>query len=412
MDLTGIYEAPSLSINYLRQPQYVDRKCTEANEAQVERFKTLEMDIGIPTPMNELQGRFFTDFVFIWRSYIDDPLTWRYDSPVFRALSIAILRLAAWDFEVSFDCDVELPISFASIPRWRYPETGVYWFHGYLVVLQDGIESEAMINEAVSKAKSYLNNSRLRRCNIYMIVVSPRRIAFVELSHNTVLVSRRLILLSNHSATECSPGFRALARVLTSNCWKMPHAYRERWQNYIPREIVQMILHELKPRDTVAFAQASFAAKQCYYASESQFKNVAVQNFKSSIPCCGKRSGLETHGICCSKCHAWQHLECVGLESYSSSDQYVCTGCHEETYMVLDPGGINRFSCRKGREGSQVKVGGSAKSLQLRLSKPSHLRRELQFLGNLVSVAPSLVQYTILFNHSFSGLAYGLEDSS
>lgn len=80
--------------------------------------------------------------------------------------------------------------------------------------------------------------------------------------------------------------------------------------------------------------------------------------------------------------------------------------------MVLDPGGINRFSRRKGREGCPVNVGGSAKSLQLRLSKPSYLRPELQFLGNLVSIAPSLVQYTILFNYSFSGLAYGLEDSS
>jgi hypothetical protein len=80
--------------------------------------------------------------------------------------------------------------------------------------------------------------------------------------------------------------------------------------------------------------------------------------------------------------------------------------------MVLDPGGINRFSRRKIREGCQIRVGGFVKSLQLRLSKPSHLRPELQFLGNLVSVAPSLIQYTILFNHSFSGLAYGFEDST
>lgn len=78
--------------------------------------------------------------------------------------------------------------------------------------------------------------------------------------------------------------------------------------------------------------------------------------------------------------------------------------------MALDPGGINRFSRRKIRAGCQVRAEGLVNSLQLRLSKPSHLRPELRFLGNLVSVAPSLIQYTILFNHSFSGLAYGLED--
>ncbi|KAJ6186120.1 hypothetical protein N7519_007421 [Penicillium mononematosum] len=396
-----------------QNPQYMSSEYISGsnNKAQAKQFETFEIDFGIPTPMNELQGRFFTDLVFIWRFYVDDPSTWRYDSPVFRVLSIAFLRLAAWDFEVSFDYNVELPISFASIPRWSYPDADVYWFHGYLVVLQDDVESNAMINGAVSKAESYIGDSLLRHDNVRLIVISPRHVAFVELSHEVVLASRNLISLSNHSATRCSSGFRALARVLTSNCWKKPCAYREKWPVNMPPEIVRMILHELEPRDAVAFSQASFTAEQCYYASESQFKNIDVRSFKSSIHCCGKRTGLETHGICCSKCQAWQHLECVGLKNYSSGYQYVCTGCQERACMVLDPGGINGFSRRKIREGCEVSVGGSVKSLQLRLSKPSHLRPELRFLGNLVSVPPSLIQYTILFNHSFSGLAYGLEDS-
>lgn len=413
MDLAKIQEASSINHHMVQNAQHMSSEyvCGSNNKAQAKQFETFEIDFGIPTPMNELQGRFFTDLVFIWRFYVDDPSTWRYDSPVFRVLCIASLRLAAWDFEVSFDYNVELPISFASIPLWSYPDADVYWFHGYLVVLQDDVESNAMINGAVSKAESYIGDSLIRHNDVRLIVISPRHVAFVELSHEVVLASRSLTLLSNHSATRCSSGFRALARVLTSNCWKKPCVYKEKWPVNMPPEVVQMILHELEPRDAVAFSQASFTTEQCYYASESQFKDIDVQSFKSSIPCCGKRTRLETDGICCSKCHAWQHLECVGLENYSSSDQYVCKGCQERGSLVLDPGGINGFSRRKIREGCHVRAGGSVKSLQLRLSKPSHLRPELRFIGNLVSVPPSLIQYTILFNHSFSGLAYGLEDS-
>lgn len=414
MDLAKIHEISSINYPMAEKPQQYrfSEYIYESNKAQAKQFEALEMDFGFPTPMNELQGRFFTDLVFIWRFYVNDPSTWRCNSPVFRILCVAFLRLAAWDLEVSFDSNVELPISFTSMPLWSYPNADVYWFHGYLVVLQDELESEAMIDEAVSKAKSYIGNSRLQHDDVRLIVISPRRVVFVELSCYVVRASRSLILLSNYSATKCSPGFRALARVLTSNCWKKPRAHGEKWPVNLSPEIVQMILHELEPRDAVAFSQASFAAEQCYYASESQFKNIDVQSFKSSIPCCGKRTGLETHGICCSEFHVWQHLECVGLESYSSGHQYVCIGCREGACMVLDPGGINWFSRRETREHCQVRAEGLVKSLQLRLSKPAHLRPKLKLLGSLVPIPPSLIEYTIRFNHSFSGLAYGLEDSS
>ncbi|KGO77093.1 hypothetical protein PITC_024490 [Penicillium italicum] len=296
MELAKIHEASSKNHQMVGKPQHMfSENVCESNKAQAKKFATFEMDFGIPTPMNELQGRFFTDLVFIWRFYIDDPSTWRYKSPVFRVLCSAFLRLAAWDFEVSSDCNVELPISFASIPLWSYPDGDVYWFHEYLIVLQDEVVYKAMINGAVSKAKSYIGDSLLRHHDVRLIIISPRHVAFVELSHEVVLASKSLTFLSNYSATHCSSGFRALARVLTSNCWKKPRAHREKWPVNMPLEIFQMILHELEPRDAVAFSQASFAAEQCYYASESQFKNIDVRSFKSSIPCCGKRTGLETH---------------------------------------------------------------------------------------------------------------------
>ena len=172
MDLAKIHKISSINYHMVQKPQYlVCEYVCESNNAQAKQFETCEMDFGIPTPMNELQGRFFTDLVFIWRFYIDDPSTWRYNSPIFRVLCIAFLRLAAWDFEVSSDCNVELPISFASIPLWSYPGADVYWFHGYLVVLQEDVESKAMINGAVSKAELYIGDSRLSHDDVRLIVI-------------------------------------------------------------------------------------------------------------------------------------------------------------------------------------------------------------------------------------------------
>ncbi|CAG7942211.1 unnamed protein product [Penicillium salamii] len=420
MNLTKIHEISRINFDMMRKPQYMlsDYTCV-SNKAQAKQFETFEIDFGIPTPMNELQERFFTDLAFVWRFYLDDPSTWRYDSPVFRVFCVAFLRLVAWDFEVSFDCNVcnvELPISFASIPLWSYPDADVYWFHGYLLILQDDLEPTAMINGAVSTAKSYVGDSRLSHDDVCLIVISPRHLVFVELSREVALASRGLVLLSNYSGTECSPGFRALARVLTSNCWRKPRAHREKWPVHMPLEVVQMILHELEPRDAVAFSQASFAAEQCYYASESQFKNVDVQSFESSIPCCGERTGvtgLQTCGIRCSECYAWQHLECLGLKNYSFDYRYVCMDCEYKACMVPKPGGIHGNRGFGKREGCEVRAEGLVQSLELRLRKPSppQLPPELQFLGKLVLNVPSHIQYIILFNNSFSGLAYGLDYS-
>jgi hypothetical protein len=179
MDLAKIHETSSINYHMVQKPQYIfSEYICESNRAQAKQFETFEMDFGIPTPMNELQGRFFTDLV------------------LFGAFMSMTLR------------------------------------HGDTILLYLGY----------------------------------------------------YVLLSNYSATRCSSGFRALARVLTSNCWKKPRAHREKWPVNMPPEIVRMILHELERRDAVAFSQASFAAEQCYYASESQLKNIDVRSFKSSIP--------------------------------------------------------------------------------------------------------------------------------
>ncbi|PLB50390.1 hypothetical protein P170DRAFT_508578 [Aspergillus steynii IBT 23096] len=372
-------------------------------------FGSLDIDPAIPTPMNELQERFFTDFVFMWRFYIDDPFTWRYDCPVFRVLAIAFLRLAAWDFELSHKGTLELPITFTSIPSWGYPKADTYWFHGFLVVLHENIETNPIINEALEIAKPHLDDYKGR--DVRLVLISPQHVAFAEISRDFISVSQSIALLTNSSALRCSPGFRALIRILTSDRWTKTLAARESSEVHIPPEVLHNILNELKPRDTVAFAQASLSFKRCYYASVPQFKDTAVLRFHSSVPCCGMRGGLDEDGICCRRCYTWRHAKCVDVKDWSSTEQYVCVDCREGKHpTALVPGQLNRVSCRVDREIYSIRVGGSEKTLHHRLTKPTHLRKELWFMRNTKPLPPCFIDYTVLFNGSFSGLAYGLGD--
>ncbi|RAK98533.1 uncharacterized protein BO80DRAFT_361406 [Aspergillus ibericus CBS 121593] len=416
-DLATVCQASSLSIDDLdAHPRYFPSDhvngSSKPNHVCIP-LGQLELRLGLPTPLNELQARFFIDFIFPWRYYIDDPQTWHYQSPVFPLITIALLRLAAWDLEVSPDWDVDLPIAFDSIPTWSYPEDTIYWFHRFLVVLHPNIESQAMLGSAVGKAQQYIENSTSRDSDVRLIIISPHHIAFAELSNNTVLSTSNLALLSDLSATHCSPGFRVLSRILTSDCWGKSNIHQETWQYRVPPEMLQLIMQKLEPRDAVALAQASFVAEMCYYSFISQFPGMTVRSFPLLIPCCGKRSGLEERGIMCTKCYAWQHADCINQESPPPGAPLICSSCRSgESSPGLNPGGIQRISRRKWRQGCQVEINGFPKLLQPRLLKPAHLRPALRFRGNIPPVPPELIDYTIRFNGTFSGLAYGVDDEA
>ncbi|KAJ6035790.1 hypothetical protein N7540_000069 [Penicillium herquei] len=390
----------------------LSRNNHKAHEIQIKSMtnetRTLRMDFGLPSPMNELQAQFFIDLVFLWRFYIDDPLTWKFTSPVFRTLCIAFLRLAAYDFEIAGAGNVasELPISSSSIPSWDYPESDSFWFHGYLILLQEDIISDAAVNRAILEAKSHMQSTKLTR----LILLSPQHVAFAEYSNYSVVVSQSLTLLSDTSGMQCSPGFRALSRVFTPGCWRTFSLNGETSllsQVGVPSEILQMIIHELTTRDIVSFAQASFAAETFYYSSVGQLKHTTVDRFQLLITCCGERAGLRESGICCTQCYSWYHTQCIGLEEMV--DHYICTAYRQIT-TELKPGGVHWFSRRKKRNGSKLIFRGSPKSLKVRLAKPAYLRPELRLIGNLWQVPPGQIDYSILFNGSFSGLAYGMED--
>ncbi|KAJ6178263.1 hypothetical protein N7519_008724 [Penicillium mononematosum] len=230
---------------------------------------------------------------------------------------------------------------------------------------------------------------------------------------NTKLRAARFLpLLTDSSATQCSPGFRVLAQVLSSNCWKMTWAHREKWPSYMPSEVLLGILRSLEPRDALSFAQASFEAERWYYASVPQFTDVSVQSLDLSIPCCGDRTGLEDSGVHCTRCRTWQHQMCIGLETLPFNDSFTCAVCLEKNPKAtrLTAGGINRLGGRAERRMCAIKIDGSAKSLRVRLSQPAHLRPDLRLIGDLIHNVPKgHIDFTIRFNGVFAGLAYGVE---
>lgn len=414
--LVDLCETSSISVESLRQlpfpsiPNYGKDQDLEFDSVSLE---PLNIQTALPTAMLELQHQFFLDFTFLWRSWIDDPITWHYGSRVFNAFSRAILRLASWDFEVSYDCDVPLPIDHSSIPSWQFPEEELYWFHGFLIILGPDLESHQMLRTAIARAKAFIGGFARTTHKVRSILISPRHIVFVELLQDAVACSEVLPLMTDRSASQCSPGFRVLAQALSTDCWKETWVHREKWPYPMPPEILSEILHTSEPRDAVSFAQASFEAERAYYASVPQFKHASVQRLDLSVPCCGDRTGLDGVGLHCRRCHAWQHRKCIGLETLVPDNSFICGSClkGDPKATQLTAGGIGRLNGRTKRRTCAITIDGSAKALRVRLSQPAHLRPELRLIGDLIHQVPKgLIDFTIRFNGGFSGLAYGLDD--
>lgn len=178
-----------------------------------------------------------------------------------------------------------------------------------------------------------------------------------------------------------------------------------------PPEVFEMILLNSKTKDIVSFTQASSVVRNLYYSSLPQLGDFRVRSFHASIQWCGIRRGIEGNGLYCSRCYAWSHATCVGVNNVPLHRQYLCSNCREtRLWPALDPGGVTKASRRKDREvGCGLDVSSVPKLLQLRVSPPAHLRPGIRILGTAGSVRPLLIDYTIRFSDDFSGLAYGLE---
>lgn len=244
----------------------------------------------------------------------------------FNTIAIGLLRIAAWDLEVSSDTQIDYPINGVNFPRWEAPQTDISWFHGYLVVLHRNINTKFSISAAICKAQSFLTISRKDAARL--IILSFRHVAFVEVSSKSVLCTRILPLIVNTSALQCSPGFRLLSYVLSSYCWKASLAHKEQLGVGLPPGILDLILGFCTPKDVLALSQASFIFQERYYSTIPQIQHLQLQSFKHSVPCCGKKHRLHKHWVYCPCCYACKHAECAGLKSGPRVDpQVICSDC-------------------------------------------------------------------------------------
>ncbi|OGM47945.1 hypothetical protein ABOM_002797 [Aspergillus bombycis] len=373
-------------------------------------LKSFGIKPSIPTRLNELQFQLFTDFVFTWRFYFDDTSTWEHSSSLFSALAIGILRIAAWDLEVRNMDTEELPITFSSLPRWKAPINEIFWFHKYLIVC---CHTDQIGTFVATKAQVFARSTN-HKGPVHGIAISIRHVVLFEIFNGNVLYSTPIPLVTNTSALCCSPGFRIMAYIFTSNRWKgVAVNPREYWGVTIPTELFENILATTMPRDLVSMAQASDLVEKWYYSSIPQIHDLKLQSFALSIPCCGKRNTSDATGVYCSVCYAWSHLECTDLSSVPfATDKLKCSDCQESRPCTsLDTGGIHQFyRAKRGRKACNVIHGGKTTNLRLRVSKPSSRRPELWLIRTHGPPPPQSVDYTIFFSETFSGLVYGFDE--
>ncbi|GKZ38944.1 hypothetical protein AbraIFM66950_011549, partial [Aspergillus brasiliensis] len=131
-DLRAVYEASSLSsVKCLENPQPPPSTQQTAGKVMTDEsarptLEPLHLNLDVPTPLNELQTRLYIHFLSVWRWHFLDPIIWRYDSLALNYFCFAILRLAAWDLEVSYDNDIHLPTPYYAVPPWSYPKDNMY----------------------------------------------------------------------------------------------------------------------------------------------------------------------------------------------------------------------------------------------------------------------------------------------
>lgn len=265
---------------------------------------------------------------------------------------------------------------------------------------------------AITRVKVYINNNiapNRKQRTVYLILTSLIQISFAELSSSRILWSEALPLIFNAAPKDCSPGFRVLASVLTSCCWKKSFADRERWGIPLPPEMLGMVLEALSPRDAISFARASFAVERCYYSSIPHLVVLKIARFVLSIPCCRLPDSIEKDGVYCRLCYTWKHARCLGIDELPPHRQYICSICEsEQLYAKLDAGGIFKEVRANDRSTACLVLdAGIPKALFLRIIKPSFFLRDGR---DLQSRLRWLVDYTVDFGTSFSGLEYGLED--
>ncbi|PLB42168.1 PHD finger domain-containing protein [Aspergillus candidus] len=361
-----------------------------------------------PAPLNELQFKVFTDFILTWRFYLGDFSTWERSFSLFSKLAIGLLRIAAWDLEIR-NTDYQDTTTLSFLPGWKAPTNDVFWFHKFLVVC---CSSDEIRTSVATKTGHFVSHSNGQPVTVHGIAITLRHVALFEIRNGDIILSPPIPLVTNESSMCCSPGFRLLAYIFTSNHRKV---LSEHWGVPIPTELLEMIIKASAPRpkDLLSMAQASALLEQWYYYSILRINGINMHKYPLSIPCCGERHTPDTIGIYCSVCYAWFHTECAYPSSDMSSetDKYICSGCQESRpCAVLESAGIHQaYRAKRERKACSVVHDGKATDFHLRPCKPTRYFPDTWHMFGLAAPAPKRADYTIYFSGVFSGLAYGFD---
>ncbi|KAJ5951916.1 uncharacterized protein N7479_010329 [Penicillium vulpinum] len=302
---TSLSTIDTLLDDVLEVPRYKNYSLGDlSDETDVQHLlNSFHIKPSVPARLNELQFQLFTDFIFTWRFYFDATSTWESSFPIFAAFAIGLLRIAAWDFEVRNMDTEDLPITFSTLPEWKAPADNVFWFHKYLIVCCTTDQISASL---AKKATDFASRNNNRAGTVHGIVIPIRHIALFEIRNGDLLHSPPIPLVTNTSAMSCSPGFKILTYIFTSNHRAGYSAQSEEyWGVTIPTELFDMIINASTPRDLVSMAQSSILVEKWYYSSIPQIHGLSIRDFALSIPCCGKRNTSGALGVFCSICYAW-----------------------------------------------------------------------------------------------------------
>lgn len=210
-DLTTAWQNPDLRLEYPRAD------ISECAAQEHPYMKRLDITFGEPVRMTDLQLHFLTDFVAKWSSVLDDVRLWLSNMVLLRNLSLAILRLAAWDFcVVRREFSVETTTSDWSLPHWHQNMSdNIFRFHHLWVVLCHDLRNPLKISEALAE----LGSSK-ESCNLRVILFSLSDVSFAELAANGYKCSEPLPVLSDSAVHRGTPGMVALTQILTTSAWE------------------------------------------------------------------------------------------------------------------------------------------------------------------------------------------------
>ncbi|KZF20327.1 hypothetical protein L228DRAFT_25977 [Xylona heveae TC161] len=273
----------SRSIDYRDNGGFGLDKCVPVTMANVSTLHSDALDKELvnlchPTPLGLFRQQLMVDIVHRWRSFFNDHDAWRSSWVLYQTLCEALLRVAAWDFEIHNDL-VEHNLSNSPLnrPAWKTNPTNIFWFHRVLIVLCPDASNDQLSTQALDDAASFLKGATAK-----VILFSLPSFVVATMSPSKVECSQAFQLLRPYSDTNFDHS--SPFKTMTDGLHLLPHIFASvgwrgtKWsgiQNYhLPIEVWENIYHYLDTCTRRRFAQAAPLFEYIYYSCISDLHGV------------------------------------------------------------------------------------------------------------------------------------------